>query len=80
MYTLYGWKLSGSLATEAALSEAGQEFEIVPVNIGADEQHTEEFGRINPRRQLPAMRLPDGSVITEGAAMLLHLADAAPFS
>ena len=78
MYTLYGWKLTGSLATEAALSEAGQEFEIVPVNIKADEQHTEEFGRINPRRQLPAMRLPDGSVITEGAAMLLHLADAAP--
>ena len=78
MYKLYGWKLSGSLATEAALAEAGMDFEIVPINIQTGEQHTEEFGRINPRRQLPALGLPDGSVMTEGAAILLHIADASP--
>lgn len=76
MYKLYGWKLTGSLATEAALTEAGVDFEIVPINIRAGEQHSEEFGRINPRRQLPALMLPDGSIMTEGAAMLLHIADA----
>lgn len=76
MYTLYGWKLTGSLAAEAALAEAGLDFEITPINIRADEQHTEEYGLINPRRQLPALRLPDGSVITEGAAIMLHIADA----
>lgn len=76
MYKLYGWKLTGSLAVEAALSEANLDFEIIPINIQADEQHTEEYGRINPRRQLPSLALPDGTVMTEGAAILLHIADA----
>ena len=33
MYNLYGWKLTGSLASEAALNEAGVDYEIIPVNI-----------------------------------------------
>ncbi len=80
MYKIYGWKLSGSLATEAALNEAGADYEIIPVNIKEGEQHQEEYGRINPRRQVPALALPDGSVMTEGAAILLHIADAHPQS
>jgi glutathione S-transferase len=80
MYKIYGWKLSGSLATEAALKEAGAHYEFVPVNIKAGEQHQEEYGRINPRRQVPALALPDGSIMTEGAAILLHIADAHPQS
>jgi glutathione S-transferase len=80
MYKIYGWKLSGSLATEAALKEAGADYEIIPVNIKEGEQHQEEYGRINPRRQVPALALPDGSVMTEGAAILLHIADAHPQS
>jgi glutathione S-transferase len=80
MYKIYGWKLSGSLATEAALKEAGADYEIIPVNIRAGEQHEAEYGRINPRRQVPALASPDGSVMTEGAAILLHIADAHPQS
>ncbi|MFB3047491.1 MAG: hypothetical protein ACE10A_14460 [Acidiferrobacterales bacterium] len=58
MYTLYGWKLTGSLAVEAGLREAGAEFDIVPANLQADEQHSEEFQRnacqenhLYPRKQ-----------------------------
>jgi len=80
MYKIYGWKLTGSLATEAALSEADAEYEIIPVNVKEGEQHQEEYGRINPRRQVPALSLPDGSIMTEGAAILLHIADAHPQS
>lgn len=80
MYILYGWKLTGSLATEAALVEAGAKYEIVPINIREGEQHTEEYGLINPRRQVPSLKLPDGSIMSEGAAMLLHIADAHPQS
>ena len=80
MYKLYGWKLTGSLATEAALKEAGADYEIIPLNIKAGEQHQAEYGRINPRRQVPALVLQDGSVVTEGAAILLHIADAHPQS
>jgi glutathione S-transferase len=80
MYKVYGWKLTGSLATEAALKEAGADYEVIPVNIGEGEQHQEDYARINPRRQVPALALPDGSIMTEGAAILLHIADAYPKS
>ena len=80
MYKLYGWKLTGSLAAEAALREVGAEYEIVPINIRADEQHTEEYRRINPTGQVPSLELPDGSVMTEGAAILQHIADSHPES
>jgi glutathione S-transferase len=80
MYKLYGWKLTGSLAAEAALREVGAEYEIVPINIKADEQHTEEYRRINPTGQVPSLELPDGSVMTEGAAILQHIADSHPES
>ena len=78
MYKLYGWKLTGSLASEAALDEANANYEVIPVNIKEGEQHLPKYGHINPRRQLPALVLPDGSVMTEGAAILLHIADAHP--
>ena len=80
MYKLYGWKLTGSLASEAALKEVGTEYEIIPINIHAGEQHSEEYGLINPARQVPSLELPDGSVMTEGAAILLHIADSHPGS
>lgn len=78
MYELFGWKLTGSLAIEAALTEAGADFKITPVNLKEGETRTEAFTAINPRQQIPALRLPDGSVMTEGAAILLHIADAFP--
>jgi len=80
MYKLYGWKLTGSLASEAALNEVGAKYEIIPINIRAGEQHSEEYGLINPTRQVPSLELPDGSVMTEGAAILLHIADSHPGS
>ena len=80
MYKLYVWKLTGSLAAEAALREVGAEYEIVPINIRADEQHTEEYRQINPTGQVPSLELPDGSVMTEGAAILQHIADSHPES
>jgi len=75
MYKLYGWKTTGSLASEAALEEADEKYKIIPINIREGEQHTDEYGLINPTRQVPSLELPDGSVVTEGAAILLHIAD-----
>jgi GST-like protein len=77
-YKLYGWKLSGSLAIEAAFTEAGVAFDFIPVNYRAEDNLSEEFRRINPRQQLPAVMLPDGTFIAEGLAILLHIADAFP--
>jgi glutathione S-transferase len=49
-YRLYGWKLTGSLAIEAAFAEAGAEFEFIPVSRQADENLGEDYRRINPRQ------------------------------
>jgi glutathione S-transferase len=78
MYTLYGRIGSGSAAVEAALSIIGAPHDIVWVDTSAGEHLTEDFAAINPRRQVPALVLPDGGGMTESAAMLLHLADAFP--
>lgn len=78
MYRLYGRSGSGSAAVEAALAEAGARYEVVTINTKAQAHMTEEYRAINPRQQVPALQLPDGSVMTEGSAMLLHLADAHP--
>lgn len=66
------------MAIEAAFSEAGVDYDFVSINRKTGENLTEAFRKINPRQQLPALMLPDGSIMTEGAAMLLHIGDAFP--
>lgn len=78
MYRLYGSTGSGSASVEAALAELGVAYEVVQTTTAEGRHLTEEFKRINPRQQVPALQLPDGSVMSEGAAMMLHLADAFP--
>lgn len=77
-YKLYGWRQTGSMAIEAAFAEAGVDYDFVPVSRKADENLTEAYRKINPRQQLPALELPDGSIMTESSAMLLHIGDAFP--
>lgn len=78
-YQLYGRRGYGSAVVEAALAEAGLACDFVEVPVGGDGA---EFGggflALNPRGQVPVLVLPDGSVMAESAAMLLHLADAHP--
>jgi glutathione S-transferase len=77
-YRLYGWRQTGSMAVEAALDEAGIAHVLVPVSRQTDANLSADFTAINPRQQLPALVAPDGTVITEGPAILSHLADAHP--
>lgn len=78
MYRLFGSPGSGSGAVEAALAEAGASYEVVATVTREGAHLTDAFRAINPRQQVPALQLPDGSFMTEGSAMLLHLADAFP--
>jgi GST-like protein len=77
-YVLYGWRQTGSMAVEAALAEAGIAHDFVPISRKTDENKAEAFTAINPRQQLPALVLPDGTVVTEGPAILSHIGDAHP--
>ena len=68
-----------SLASHIVLREIGQDFELERVDT--DTQKTEtgaDFRPINPKGYVPVLRLDDGQVITEGAAVLQYIADQHP--
>ena len=76
MYKLYWSADTGALAPQIVLEETGIDYQRCEVDIEAGEEMTPGYLAINPRGQVPALVLPDGSVITESAAMLLHLGEA----
>ncbi len=78
MYKLYGTTHTSTCAVKAALTEAGAPFEEVEIATRKQQHMTEEYREINPRQQVPSLMLPDGSIVTEGPAILLHIADAHP--
>lgn len=80
MYKLYERPGAGSAAVEALLAELGAEVELIPVPRNADGSMPDWFKAINPRGQIPTLGLPDGIVMLESAAMMIHLADLHPAS
>ena len=78
MFTVYGAAGSGSVAVEAALTLLGEPYEVVERAIWNDPVAAEAVARINPMRQIPALVLPSGELMTESAAMLIWLADSHP--
>lgn len=80
MLTIYGHKGCGSVVIEAAcamLGEAHETRSAPPWNPGP---HIEELRAINPLLQIPTVRLPDGSIMTESVAILLWLLERHPES
>lgn len=78
MYELYGTLQTGTCAVQAALEEAGAPYRMIEVTTKKGEHRTDAYRAINPRQQVPALRLPDGSIVTEGPAILMHIADSHP--
>lgn len=77
-YVVYGANGSGSVPVEAALTLAGQAYEVVELAPFASTTDADAVGRLNPMRQVPALALPSGELMTESAAILVHLAEAHP--
>jgi len=71
-YTLYGRQGSGSLAVQVALEEIGVDY--TRVWVGREPEDLGKFRQLNPTGKVPALVLPDGRLMFESAAMLLHLA------
>jgi GST-like protein len=80
MLTLFGSPGSGSAAIEMALAAAGLPFRHVRTATWEPESALDELGLVNPLRQIPTLLLDDGSVLTESAAILIHLGLAHPSS
>jgi glutathione S-transferase len=73
-YKLYGWAGSGSMAVQVALEEIAVPYE--RIWVAREPQALAEFRKLNPTGRVPALELPDGTVMFESAAMLIHLAAA----
>jgi glutathione S-transferase len=78
MYRLYWAPRTGAFMAEAALAEIGAAAEFVLVDKDAGEHLGDDFRALNPAGQIPVLVLEDGTVMTETAAMLVHLADLHP--
>jgi len=80
MYILYGKKGSGSASVQAALEIVGAPYRIVETASWEPNDAFDELLKINPIGQIPTLVLPDGSALSESAAIHVHLADAHPSS
>ncbi|WP_324134070.1 glutathione transferase GstA [Bosea sp. (in: a-proteobacteria)] len=68
-----------SLASHIALCETGQPFDIETVDTASGRTAGgDDYRAINPKGYVPALRLDDGVVLTEGAAVLQFIADRHP--
>ena len=68
-----------SLSPHVVLHEAGVTFEIERVDLASHLTETgADFTQINPKGYVPALRLDDGQVLTEGAAIVQFIADLHP--
>ncbi|MCC6918203.1 MAG: glutathione S-transferase family protein [Alphaproteobacteria bacterium] len=72
-YILYGDKDSGSFTAEALFAEIGVPYELRGIDLAKYEETEDAFKAINPAGKLPTLLLPDGTVVTESAAILLTI-------
>lgn len=83
MIELYYWPTPNGHKITMFLEEAGLDYEIRPVNIGAGDQFEPEFLKISPNNKMPAIvdHAPAGGgepvSVFESGAILLYLAEKA---
>jgi len=77
---LYNRDGSGGFVVEAALTIAEAPFELVTLDSKPSTPLPESFRAVNPRGQVPVLITPDGTMMTESAAILIHLAACHPDS
>ena len=76
LYGVRGW---GSAIAESMLALAGQGYEFVDVEgFNRAGLARDRLAAVNPLVQVPALVLDDGTIMTETAAITLHLSDRAP--
>lgn len=69
---------SCGLAPQIALREAGQTFDLVKVDFKTKTTVEGDYFQVTPKGFVPALKLENGDVITEGAVILQWIADHNP--
>ncbi|MBQ0932146.1 glutathione S-transferase family protein [Ideonella alba] len=72
-WVLYGAPGSGSDAVVMALRACGLRHRLVLAATWEPGEGLDALRRINPLGQVPTLQLPDGTVLSESAAILIHL-------
>jgi glutathione S-transferase len=68
-----------SLSPHIALREAGLPFELARVDLGKHQlEDGSDFAKVNPKGYVPVLQLDDGSLLTEGPAIVQYIADRKP--
>lgn len=78
MYRLFWSPRTGAFVPDSVLCEAGVDFErcrVKQTNMRVDDP---EFLKISPMGQIPALEMPDGTVLCESAAIALMLSERHP--
>lgn len=78
LHRLLACKGCGSVVVEAAFSLAGVPLEVEEVDYSASSPTRARLLEVNPLGQVPALVLPDGSVLTESLAILHYVNDLEP--
>lgn len=77
-HTLFYTPGACSLSPHIALREGGLPFELVKVDLRAKKIEGADWLALNPKGYVPALRLPDGEILTEGAVIVQYIADQVP--
>ncbi|TCC80621.1 glutathione transferase GstA [Citrobacter braakii] len=68
-----------SLASHITLRESGKDFTLNGVDLMKKRlENGDDFFAVNPKGQVPALLLDDGTLLTEGVAIMQYLADTVP--
>ena len=71
-HTLYGSQGTGSVAIEVALRLCNLPHHVVRASSWENDSAQAELALANPLKQIPTLKLPDGSVLSESAAILIQ--------
>jgi len=77
-YTVLGSPGAGSAIIEAVLDLSGLPYTVEDVDPWKEGPGRERLRAVNPLLQVPTLILPDGSIMTESAAMVLYVGERAP--
>lgn len=78
MYKLYWARNTGAFAPEVVMELAGAPYERIEIDYDGKEHQGEAFRKLNPMGQIPLLILPEGTIMTESAAMVMYLVDCFP--
>jgi glutathione S-transferase len=73
MLTLFYAPGACSMASHIVLEESGEKYEARRMDLGKGEQRTPEYMKIHPLGRVPALKLDDGSPLSENTAILPYL-------